>query len=72
MRIVEQNRLALPRRYSSILLFMCARGLQKGSVQQMHLLVYMDNGTHLCTTRTKPLGPRFCCGQCMGCIYSTT
>ena len=29
-------------------------GLQKGSLQQVHLLVYMDDGTHLCTTRTKP------------------
>ena len=31
-------------------------GLQKGSLQQVHLLVYMDDGTHLCTTRTKPWG----------------
>ena len=34
-------------------------GLQKGSLQQVHLLVYMDDGAHLCTTRTKPLGPSF-------------
>ena len=38
MRIVEQNRLAL--HATALLLFMC--GLQKGSLQQVHLLVYME------------------------------
>ena len=38
MRIVEQNRLAL--HATALPLFMC--GLQKGSLQQVHLLVYME------------------------------
>ena len=40
MRIVEQNRLALHATALYLYLFMC--GLQKGRLQQVHLVVYME------------------------------